>query len=56
MGSNGMIANVPVPEDPSEEGEEQALVRLFDLVEESGNNKRGCLIQYIDPEGGMLIL
>ena len=56
MGPNGMMANVPVPEDPSKEDEEQALERLFEMIEESGNNRTGCLIQYIGPEAGMLIL
>lgn len=56
MGPDGMIANVPVPEDSSEEDEEQALERLFELIGQSGNNRKGCLVQYIDPEGGMLIL
>ena len=56
MGPDGMIANVPVPEDPSEEDEEQALERLFELIDQSGNNTKGCLVRYIDPEGGALIL
>ena len=56
MGPEGLIANVPVPEDPSEEDEEQALQRLFVLIDESGSNRKGCLVQYIDPEEGMLIL
>ena len=45
-----MIANAPVPEDSSEEDQEQALERLFELIEESGHKRTGCLIQYIDPE------
>ena len=52
MGPDGMVANVPVPEDSTEEEEEQALERLFELIEESGSNKKGCLVLYIDPEGG----
>ena len=56
MGPEGMIANVPVPEDASEEEEEQALERLFELIDESGSGRRGCLVRYIDPEGGALIL
>lgn len=56
MGPDGMIANVPVPEDSSEEDEEQALERLFELIDESGNARNGCLVRYIDPEGGALIL
>ena len=56
MGPDGMIANVPVPEDSTEEDEEQALERLFELIEESGSNRKGCLVRYIDPEGGALIL
>lgn len=55
MGADGMIASVPVPEDSSEE-EEQALKRLFELIGESGSNRNGYLVQYIDPEGGALIL
>lgn len=50
MGPDGMIANVPVPEDPSEEEQEQTLKRLFELIEESGNNRTGRLVQYIDPD------
>ena len=56
MGPDGMIASVPVPEDSSEEDEKQALERLFDLICESGRNRNGYLVQYIDPEGGALIL
>ena len=56
MGPEGLIANVPLPEDPSHEQQEQALQRLFELIEESGNDRRGCLIQYIDPKEGVLIL
>ena len=56
MGPDGMIANVPVPEDSSEEDEEQALERLFELIDESGSTRKGCLVRYIDPEGGALIL
>ena len=56
MGPDGMIANVPVPEDSSEEEEEQALKRLFELIGESGGNRNGYLVRYIDPEGGALIL
>ena len=36
MGPHGMIANVPVPQDSSDEDEEQALERLFELIDESG--------------------
>ena len=56
MGPDGLIANIPVPENPSEEEQEQTLKRLFELIEESGSNRKGCLVQYIDPEEGMLIL
>ncbi len=56
MGPDGLIANVPLPEDPSEEEEERALDRLFELIEESGSDRRQCLVRYIDPEGGSLIL
>ena len=56
MGPNGMIGNVPVPEDSSEEDEEQALERLFELINESGSNRNGYLVRYIDPEAGALIL
>lgn len=56
MGADGMIASVPVPEDSSEEEEEQALKRLFELIGESGSNRNGYLVQYIDAEGGALIL
>ena len=56
MGPDGMIANVPVPEDSSEEDEEQALERLFELIGESETNRNGYLVRYIDPEGGALIL
>ena len=56
MGPEGMIASVPVPEDSTEEDEEQALERLFELIGDSGNNRNGCLVRYIDPEGGALIL
>lgn len=47
MGPDGMIANVPVPEDSSEEDEEQALERLFELIDQSGNNRKGCLVRYM---------
>ena len=56
MGPDGMIANVPVPESSTNEDEEQALERLFKLIEESGSNRKGCLVRYIDPQGGALIL
>jgi NAD(P)H-dependent flavin oxidoreductase YrpB (nitropropane dioxygenase family) len=56
MGPNGMIGNVPVPEDSSEEDEEQALERLFELIGESGSNRNGYLVRYIDAEAGALIL
>ena len=56
MGPDGMIANVPVPEGSSEEDEEHALERLFELIDESGSTRKGCLVRYIDPEGGALIL
>ena len=56
MGPEGMIASVPVPEDSTEEDEEQALERLFELIGDSGSNRNGYLVQYIDPEGGALIL
>ena len=56
MGSDGMIANVPVPEDSSEEDEEQALESLFQLIGDSGSNRNGYLVRYIEPEAGALIL
>ena len=56
MGPEGMIASVPVPEDSTEEDEEQALERLFELIGDSGSNRNGYLVRYIDPEGGALIL
>ena len=56
MGTDGMIANIPVSEDPSVEDQEQTLKRLLELIEESGRKRSGCLIKYIDPEEGILIL
>ena len=56
VGPDGMIANVPVPEDSSEEDQEKALERLFELIDNSGRTRKGCLVRYIDPEEGMLIL
>ncbi len=56
MGPYGMIANVLVPEGSTGEDEEQALERLFKLIEESGSTRKGCLVRYIDPQGGALIL
>ena len=56
VGPDGMIANVQVPEDSSEEDEEQALEMLFQLISESEANKNGYLVRYIEPEDGALIL
>ena len=56
MGPDGMIANVPVPQDSSEEDEAQSLEKLFELIRESGSNRNGYLVRYIDPERGALIL
>lgn len=56
MGPDGLIATVPVPKDSSEQDEDQALERLLELIHDSGNTRKGCLIRYIDPEEGTLIL
>ena len=56
MGPDGMIANVPVLKDSREEDEEQALDSLFQLIGESGSNRNGYLVSYIEPDGGALIL
>ena len=56
MGPDRMIANVPVPENSTEEDEEQALESLFQLIGESGSNRNGYLIRNIEPDGGALIL
>ena len=44
------------PRGLSEEEQEQTLKRLFELTKESSHKRTGCLVQYIDPEEGMLIL
>lgn len=56
MGPNGMIANVVLPEGSTDEEEEQAMENLFRMIEEAGGNRTGCLVRYIDPKGGALIL
>ena len=56
MRRDGMIANVMVPEDSTEEEEKQALQRLFEPVGKSEDNRTGYLVRYIDPEAKPLIL
>ena len=56
IGPDGLIGTLPVPEDASVDDQEQALVRLFEIIEESGNKRKGYLVQYIGPEGESLIL
>ncbi|MDE2780532.1 MAG: hypothetical protein OXI91_12790 [Chloroflexota bacterium] len=56
VGPEGLVANVPLPENPSEEDQEKAINRLFEMIDESGSDRAGCLIQYIDSGEEVLIL
>ena len=56
FGPDGLIANVPVPEDSTAEEQKQALEKLVGLVRQSERSKDGYLIRYIDPEEGVMIL
>ena len=56
VGPDGLIATVPVPEDSSDEDQQHAMEKLFQLIEESETTRNGYLVRYIDPDGGALIL
>lgn len=56
IAAEGIIASVAVPAEASGKDHREALDRLLALMEESGANTRGCLVQYIDPEEGVMIL